>query len=79
LHNDEESARGEAFGKSNVIPKVVEVAGDLRALTPEQVERTQAAMQRIVANHLPGTGATLRFAEGYPPMAPTDGNRELLG
>lgn len=78
LTHDMEAAKGEAFGKSNVIPKRVEAVGDLRALTPEQVERTQAAMQAIVAANLPGTTAKLVFAEGYPPMAPTDGNRTLL-
>ncbi|HET7630687.1 MAG TPA: hypothetical protein VFK16_00085 [Gemmatimonadaceae bacterium] len=36
-------------------------------------------MQQVVAGHLPKTGATLTFADGYPPMAPTDGNRRLLG
>ena len=36
-------------------------------------------MQAIVAQHLSQTSAELVFAEdGYPPMAPTDGNRRLL-
>ena len=36
-------------------------------------------MQAIVAQHLPRTDAELVFAEdGYPPMAPTEGNRALL-
>ena len=36
-------------------------------------------MQAIVAGHLPLTGAELTFADtGYPPMAPTEGNRALL-
>ena len=39
----------------------------------------RARMQAIVAQHLPRTEATLTFAEdGYPPMAPTEGNRALL-
>ncbi len=76
--HESEVARGTVFGKSNVIPKKVVIAGDLRALTAEQVKRTQATMQKIVAANLPGTKATLEFSEGYPPMAPTDGNKELL-
>jgi glutamate carboxypeptidase len=76
--HDGELARGTAFGKSNVIPKSAVVAGDLRALTAEQVERAQATMQKIVAANLPNTRATLEFAEGYPPMAPTAGNKQLL-
>lgn len=78
LEHDMQAAKGEVFGKSNVIPRIVEAVGDLRALTPEQVERTQAAMHTIVSANLPGTKAELDFAEGYPPMAPTDGNRALL-
>jgi glutamate carboxypeptidase len=35
-------------------------------------------MESIVARHLPGTTATITFDDGYPPMAPTDGNRKLL-
>lgn len=35
-------------------------------------------MQAIVAKHLPETDAKIVFDEGYPPMAPTAGNRALL-
>ena len=35
-------------------------------------------MQAIVKRHLPQTSATLTFSEGYPPLAPTEGNRRLL-
>ena len=35
-------------------------------------------MKRIVGKHLPGTTATITFAEGYPPFAPTDGNYKLM-
>ena len=42
-------------------------------------DRVRADMQAIVADHLPRTGAELVFGEGgYPPMAPTEGNRALL-
>jgi glutamate carboxypeptidase len=36
-------------------------------------------MREIVSQHLPRTTAELTFDEPYPPMAPTDGNRRLLG
>lgn len=68
----------EATGKTNIIPPVAIAKGDFRALTPEQVERVKAKMQAIVAKHLPQTGATITFKEGYPPMAPTPGNQALL-
>ncbi len=35
-------------------------------------------MIAIVARHLPETDATISFKDGYPPMAPTAGNRALL-
>ena len=35
-------------------------------------------MQAIVAASLPHTQATITFDEGYPPMAPTEGNARLL-
>ena len=36
-------------------------------------------MEAIVASKpLPQTKATIAFDEGYPPLAPTDGNRKLL-
>lgn len=76
-HNKSENT-GTAFGKNNVVSKDVTVTGDIRALTPEQITRTQETMKRIVANHLPGTNATIAFAEGYPPFAPTEGNYQLM-
>jgi glutamate carboxypeptidase len=70
--------RGTAFGKTNVVAESAYVAGDLRALTPEQLARAKATMQRLTARHYPQTNATLTIDDGYPPFAPTDGNRRLL-
>lgn len=67
-----------AEGKTNVVAAQAIARGDLRSLTPEQDARARAAMQAIVAQHLPGTGATLTFQDNTPPMAPTEGNRALL-
>lgn len=75
---DSAQMRGTAFGKTNVVAESASVAGDLRALTPEQLVRAKAAMQRIVARHYPQTNATISFDDGYPPFAPTDGNARLL-
>jgi glutamate carboxypeptidase len=75
---DHDSSRGTAFGKENVVAQSVRVDGDVRAVSPEQLATTQAAMQKIVAAHLPHTDAKLEFDDGYPPMAPTEGNRKLL-
>jgi len=78
VDHDAAAARGGAFGKANVIAEHALVTGDLRALTPEQFARTRKVMEEVVAASLPGTSSAISFEEGYPPLAPTDGNRRLL-
>ncbi len=75
---DPMGSRGSAFGKSNVVAGKTLVVGDLRSLSPQQLEDAEAAMHAVIADHLPNTGASLSFLEGYPPMAPSEGNRRLL-
>lgn len=76
---DAEGFNVTASGKTNIVPSTAIARGDLRTLTREQDERVRGRMQAIVADHLPRTGAELVFAEGgYPPMAPSEGNRALL-
>jgi len=70
--------RGTAFGKTNVVAESATVAGDLRALSPEQLERAKATMHRLVSRHYPRTDARLTFDDGYPPFAQTEGNNRLL-
>jgi glutamate carboxypeptidase len=70
--------RGSAFGKTNVIAEHAVVSGDLRALSREQFEKAKQTMTEIVGASLPHTSATIKFDEGYPPMAPTEGNARLL-
>jgi glutamate carboxypeptidase len=70
--------RGEATGKTNIIPPVAIARGDIRTLSRDQDERVRARMRDIVSHHLPGTGAEIAFDEPYPPMAPTPANKALL-
>ena len=71
--------RAEVAGKTNIIAGQAVARGDLRALSNAQVERVKAKMAAIVARSLPGVvEAKLEFEDGYPPMAPTAGNRALL-
>ncbi len=70
--------RGSAFGKTNVIAEHAIASGDLRALSREQFDKAKAVMTEVVAASLPHTSSTIRFDEGYPPMAPTPGNARLL-
>jgi glutamate carboxypeptidase len=65
-------------GKTNIIPSHAIARGDLRALTGEQNERVAGKMRAIVAQHLPGTEATIAIEFRYPPMAPSAGNAALL-
>jgi glutamate carboxypeptidase len=69
---------GSAAGKKNVIPAAGYAIGDLRTLSNEQTQRMEGKMHAIVAQHLPGTDASISFEAGYPAMAPTTGNRALL-
>ncbi|MEJ2257325.1 MAG: peptidase dimerization domain-containing protein, partial [Woeseiaceae bacterium] len=75
---DVQHNRGSTFGKTNVVAQTAIVHGGIRAISPEQLERAKTKMREIVAANLPQTSATIEFDEGYPPMAPTDGNRAVL-
>jgi glutamate carboxypeptidase len=76
---DATGTRGEASGKTNIIPEVAIARGDIRTLSLEQYERVTAKMREIVGGHLPGTKAELTLFDGaYPPMAPTPANQALL-
>jgi glutamate carboxypeptidase len=75
---DVAQSRGTAFGKTNVVAEHAIVAGDLRTISREQREAAKKKMTEIAAVHLPHTTSELTFEDGYPPMAPTDGNKRLL-
>jgi glutamate carboxypeptidase len=74
---DQAQATGNAFGKTNVIPRLFVAHSDMRFLTTEQAERARKGMREIASKNLPGTQAELRFRTGYPPMPPSEGNRRL--
>src|SRR5690606_4536589 len=70
---NEELTGGTAFGKNNVVAQTVVVHGDLRAVSPEQLQKAKMVMKEIAANNYPKTSAVLLFDnEGYPPLAKTD-------
>lgn len=75
---DSDAVTGHAAGETNVVARQMTVRGDVRTLSPEQLAATQQTMRDIVSHHLPQTGATITFDDGYPPMAPTAGNKRLL-
>jgi glutamate carboxypeptidase len=75
---DTTGTEGSVAGKRNVVAEHAEVSGDLRALSPAQLTKAKATMTQIVAKHLPKTSAEITFEDGYPPMAPTAGNKRLL-
>ncbi|HEX9162731.1 MAG TPA: M20/M25/M40 family metallo-hydrolase [Thermoanaerobaculia bacterium] len=75
---DAAEERGTAFGKSNVIPSRVVVTGDLRTLTLEQYRAAEETMRAAAATSSGPTHAQIAFEEGYPPLAPAEGNTALL-
>ncbi|MFL6737086.1 MAG: M20/M25/M40 family metallo-hydrolase [Sphingomonas sp.] len=71
--------RVEATGKTNIVAPLAVARGDLRAISQEQIDRTEAKMRSIVGQSLPGTKAEISFdADAYPPMPPSEANRALL-
>lgn len=74
---DPSQNRGTTFGKTNVIPRKLVVHGGIRTISDAQLERAREAMREVVARSLPHTSATIDFEEGYPAMAPTEGNQRL--
>ena len=75
---DEADLGGTAEGKANVIPAQALATGDIRTLNDEQTDRTRKKMEKIVADHLAKTGATITFDEGYPAMAATPAGEALF-
>jgi len=75
---DTDGVSGSGAGKRNVVAEHMEVNGDLRTLSPAQHAKAKKTMTEIVSRHLPKTSATITFDDGYPPMAPTAGNKRLL-
>jgi len=69
---------GAATGKANVIPPMAMALGDIRTLDNGQTERIEQRMRDIVGKHLPRTGATISFDEGYPAMPATEAGHDLV-
>jgi glutamate carboxypeptidase len=65
-------------GKTNIIAPATTVNGDLRFLRESQKDTIRERMRAIVAQHLPGTSAEIRFRDSYPAMPPTAAGQTLL-
>ncbi|MBU2979241.1 M20/M25/M40 family metallo-hydrolase [Alteromonas sp. C1M14] len=77
--HDKKSNSGTTFGKNNVVAETTIVTGDIRAISEKQLTRVKQKMSKIVADSLPQTQSHIEFGEGYPALAPTAGNKALLG
>jgi len=75
---DSTKIAGTTAGKDNIIAPKAYARGDLRFISDEQLQRARNAMRAIVADHLPGTTASITFEDGNPAMPPTKGNLALL-
>ena len=78
MNYNKAKSTGTAIGKTNIISPAVTVTGDLRFLTEDQKMNARKKMSAIVADNLAGTKATIKFTDGIPSMAPTEGNDKLL-
>lgn len=79
LKQNEDLTGGEALGKSNVVAQQAVVRGDLRAVSPEQLEKARSIMSSIVSKNYNGATAEIKFGDdGYPPLASAPGNMQLL-
>ena len=77
LQYDAAAQKATASGKTNIIAPKTVVIGDLRFLTAAQKEDARDTMRMVVAQHLPGTNASIVFQDGIPSMPPTAGNDSL--
>jgi glutamate carboxypeptidase len=75
---DSAKISGTTAGKDNIIAPRAYVRGDLRFISDEQLQKARETMRAIVADHLPGTTASITFEDGNPAMPPTKGNMALL-
>ena len=75
---DSAKISGTTAGKDNIIAPKAYARGDLRFISDEQLQKTRQTMRAIVADHLPGTTASITFEDGNPAMPPTKGNMALL-
>jgi glutamate carboxypeptidase len=75
---DSAKISGTAAGKDNIIAPRAYARGDLRFISDEQLQKARETMRAIVAEHLPGTTASITFEDGNPAMPPTKGNMALL-
>ena len=72
------NARGNAYGKTNVVSQSVVVHGGIRTISMDQLDSAMNSMKKIISNNLPGTTALIEFKTSYPPMEPTQANYDLL-
>jgi glutamate carboxypeptidase len=78
IEYNNETSKGAAIAKTNIISPAVTVTGDLRFLTEDQKDRARVKMREIVAQNLAQTSAKISFVDGIPSMAPTEGNNQVL-
>ena len=75
---DSAKISGTTAGKDNIIAPRAYARGDLRFISDDQLQKARETMRAIVAEHLPGTTASITFEDGNPAMPPTKGNMALL-
>ncbi|MDP9880356.1 glutamate carboxypeptidase [Variovorax boronicumulans] len=68
-----------ANGPTNVIPASASAKGDVRAATPEELDRVEKDLTRIAQNKLiPETEVRVRLVRGLPPMPRSPASDKLV-
>jgi glutamate carboxypeptidase len=75
---DSTGTEGTVSGKTNIVPNITIVKGDLRFISEEQKNKAREKMRAIVKESLPQTEAEITFTDGMPAMSPTQGNLNVL-
>jgi glutamate carboxypeptidase len=75
---DSTGTEGTVSGKTNIVPNITIVKGDLRFISEEQKNKAREKMRTIVKESLPQTEAEITFTDGIPAMSPTLGNLNVL-
>ncbi|RRA97603.1 M20/M25/M40 family metallo-hydrolase [Larkinella rosea] len=74
---DDNAAKAETTGKTNIVAPAALVKGDLRFISEKQKESARVRMREIVEKSLPLTKASITFSDGIPAMEPSEKNENL--
>jgi len=75
---DADKSAGTSAGKFNIVAKGATVLGDVRCLSPKDLEQAKAKILEIASASLPKTSAHISFEDVFLGWPVTEGNRDAL-